>query len=107
MKTWTDCSRAFKVTVAIVGLLGVASGLFAGGLSATVWAADTRYEKKVDHDAEMIEIASAFADALNAKEKKDLKRMIRRLEYRLEKGTITDEERWTLKGLKDELSDLK
>lgn len=107
MKAWTDCSKAFRNTVAIVGFLSLLSGLFAAGTATTVWALDTRYETVANHDAEIVELASAFSDAMDKKTIKDLKRQIRLLEYRKEKGTITDEERWTLKGLKDELSDLQ
>ena len=96
MKNWVDCSKAFKITSAIAGLLVVLSGLMAGGISTTVWALDTRYVTVV-----------GFESALKQKEIRDLKRMIRKLEYKKERGTITDQERWELQGLYDELSELQ
>lgn len=96
MKSFAECSKAFKITSAVVGFVAVMAGLLAGGISTTVWALDTRYITVV-----------SFEQALMKKEIRDLKRMIRSLEYKKERGTITDQERWELRGLYDELEALQ
>ena len=96
MKSFSECSKAVKITTAVLGLVAVFAGLLAGGISSTVWALDTRYVT-----------VGSLEQAFAKKEIRDLKRMIRTLEYKKQQGTITNQERWELQGLYDELAALE
>jgi len=71
------------------------------GLLAPAGAAINYY---AEH--EFITIQS-FEDANQKAEVRDLKRLIRSLEYKMQTGTITDQERWELQGYINELEELQ
>jgi len=78
----------------------VAAGALAVALTAimvpTVWALDTRYVT-----------AASVEQSFLARDIRDVKRLIRKLEWLEGKGTITELQQFELEGLRDELEDLK
>jgi hypothetical protein len=50
---------------------------------------------------------AGLADALNARDIRDLKNDIRSLEYDLDHGGLTEKEEWELDQLRDDLEDLQ
>jgi Kef-type K+ transport system membrane component KefB len=84
------------------GLTVILAFMFAGIL----WAAGTHFETIAAHNVSMELAASSFDKALKTEAAREIKREIRRLEYREKKGIITDQELYELQGLYQELKDL-
>lgn len=76
--------------------------IFAG----IVWAAGTHFETKSSHQDSLDEAVAGFEKAISDSDRREIKRVIRKLEYLKQKGTITDQELYELEGLKQELEDL-
>ncbi len=78
----------------------VAAGSLAIALTAivipTVWALDTRYVT-----------AASVEQSFLTRDIRDVRRMIRKLEYLKVNNQITDAQIWELEGLKTELEELK
>lgn len=82
-----------------VGDIGVVVGIVmsvsvAGGTGAKYW---------MDH--EYVPIGS-LEKAFNARDVRDIRRMIRKLEYLKQNGQITPQQEWELQGLYNELGEL-
>jgi len=84
------------------GLTVILAFVFAG----IVWAAGTHFETRASHQASLDEAVAGFDKAISESDKREIKRVIRKLEYLRKKGTITDQELYELEGLKQELEDL-
>jgi len=89
------------VTIAAASTV-VLAFVFAG----IVWAAGTHFETIAAHNASLDEAVAGFEKAINESDAREIKRVIRKLEYLKQKGTITDQELYELEGLKQELEDL-
>lgn len=76
--------------------------LFAGA----IWAAERHFETIAAHDTSMALAANNFDKALKSEAAREIKREIRRLEYRKQKGIITDQELYELQGLYQELDEV-
>jgi hypothetical protein len=77
--------------------------LFAGG----IWAAEQHFETVTAHKASMVLAANSFDKSLKNEAARTIKREIRRLEYKKQKGIITDQELYELQGLYQELEGLQ
>lgn len=97
-------------TQTILGIGASAIIILAFISAGLLWAAETHFETKINHEASLdIKIAAAvvgFDKALNDQAKREIKREIRRLEYKKQKGIITDQELYELQGLYQELEEL-
>jgi len=89
-QTWITIAAGSTVILAFI---------FAGFL----WAAETHFETKTSHEASLEEAVAGFDKALSDSDKREIKRIIRKLEYKRKKGIITDQELYELEGLKQEL----
>jgi hypothetical protein len=76
--------------------------IFAGIL----WAAETHFETVAAHDVRVDEVIAGFDKAISDSDKREIQRLIRKLEYLKSKGIITDQELFELEGLKQELQDM-
>lgn len=90
-------------------IIGISTGaiiiigfLFAGWL----WAMETHFETRSEHQVSLDEAVAGFDKAISDSDARAIKREIRRLNYKLKKGIITDQELYELEGLKQELEDL-
>ena len=92
MIKFSECSKAVQ-TILAAG--SVATALVAVSVPA-VWALDTRY----------VTVASV-EQAFQKRDVRDMKRMIRKLEFLEKNGSISELEQFELKGLRQELEDLE
>jgi uncharacterized protein YdcH (DUF465 family) len=76
--------------------------LFVGWL----WAMEAHFETIMAHNTSLDETVAGFEKAISDSDKREIKRVIRKLEYLKQKGIITDQELYELEGLKQELQDL-
>lgn len=85
------------MNIADIGvMLGIAMSVsLAGGTAGKYW---------MDH--EYVPIGS-LEKAFNERDIRDIKRMIRKLEYLKQHNKITPQEQWELQGLYQELDDLQ
>jgi cell division protein FtsX len=89
-QAWVTIAAASTVLLAFV---------FAGFL----WAAETHFETVAAHVVSVDEVIAGFDKAISDSDKREIQRLIRKLEYLKQKGIITDQELYELEGLKQEL----
>lgn len=75
-----------------------------GGL---LWAAEKHFQTIEADKVIMAEAVVGFEKAIKNEAKREVKREIRRLKYKQQKGTITDQELFELEGLYQELEELQ
>jgi hypothetical protein len=93
-------------TQTIIGICASSIVVLAFVFAGILWAAETHFETVHAHNVSMELAASSFDKALKTEAAREIKREIRRLEYREKKGIITDQELYELQGLYQELKDL-
>jgi hypothetical protein len=89
--------------------LSIATGstvLIAFIFAGILWAAETHFETVAAHDVSVDEVIAGFDKAIQESDKREIQRLIRKLEYLKQKGIITDQELFELEGLKQELQDM-
>lgn len=93
-------------TQTIIGIAASSIVVLAFLFAGLLWAAETHFETVASHKASMELAANSFDKALKSEAAREIKREIRRLEYREKKGIITDQELYELQGLYQELEDI-
>lgn len=88
----SDLPKAIQLIVA-AGSLAIA---IVAIMVPTVWALDTRYVT-----------AASVEQSFLSRDIRDVRRMIRKLEWLKGNAQITDAQTWELEGLKTELEELK
>ena len=95
-------TKTQTITAICASTIVILAFVFAGIL----WAAEHHFETVAAHEASMELAASSFDKALKSEAAREIKREIRRLEYRKQKGIITDQELYELQGLYQELQEI-
>jgi hypothetical protein len=93
-------------TQSIVAIAASSIVILAFVFAGILWAAETHFETVKAHEHSVDQVVAGFDKAINAQAIREIKRLIRDLEYKKQSGTITDQERWKLQGLYQELEDL-
>jgi hypothetical protein len=93
-------------TQTILGIAASSIVVLAFIFAGILWAAETHFETVAAHDVSVDEVIAGFDKAISDSDKREIQRLIRKLEYLKSKGIITDQELFELEGLKQELQDL-
>jgi hypothetical protein len=94
-------------TQTVLGIAASAVVVCAVIFGGIVWAAEHHFETIAAHDTSMEVAANSFDKALKSEAAREIKREIRKLEYKKQKGIITDQELYELQGLYQELNELQ
>jgi hypothetical protein len=93
-------------TQTILGIAASSIVVLAFIFAGILWAAETHFETVAAHDVSVDEVIAGFDKAISDSDKREIQRLIRKLEYLKSKGIITDQELFELEGLKQELQDM-
>lgn len=98
-----NLTKTQSIIASAAGAIVIGAAMFGGGL----WAMEQHFETIEAHEASLELASNNFAKALNDNARIEVEREIRRLEYRKQKGIITDQELYELQGLYQDLEKLK